>query len=86
MHVSRGERKPEPRRGRTPKGSTGGSLADCSGLPSGSINPCVRLKTKNKSELVGVIGSLPASVTFSNSDLALVVQMGFPWDGKYGGG
>jgi len=60
--------------------------ANCSSLPSGSINPCVRLKTKNKSELTGVVGSLPAGVTFTNSDLALVVQMGFPWDGRYIGG
>jgi hypothetical protein len=60
--------------------------ADCSSLPSGSINPCVRLKTKNESELTGVIGSLPAGVTFTNSDLALVVRMGYPWDGRFGGG
>ena len=59
---------------------------DCSSLPAGSINPCVRLKTKNKSELTGVIGSLPASVAFTNSDLALVMQMGYPWDGRYIGG
>jgi len=59
-----------------------GLAPDCSGLPSGTINPCVRLKTKNESELLSVVGSLPVGVSFKSGDLALVVRERFGWDGR----
>jgi hypothetical protein len=62
-------------------GFSWGIAPDCtqSGLVTG--NPCVRLKTKQLNDLLAYTGgSLPAGVTFNNSDLAVVVEMGFPFD------
>jgi hypothetical protein len=69
-------------------GFSWGIAPDCtqSGLVAG--NPCVRLKTKQLNALLAYTGgSLPAGVTFNNSDLALVVEMGYPFDlrGSTGG-
>jgi hypothetical protein len=63
-----------------------GVAPDCSSsLPVG--NPCVRLKTKNLNELLAYTGgTLPAGVTFANSDLALVLELGYPWDLRVGTG
>ena len=58
-----------------------GIAPDCTqnGLVAG--NPCVRLKTKQLNDVLAYTGgSLPAGVTFSNSDLALVLEMGYPFD------
>jgi archaellum component FlaF (FlaF/FlaG flagellin family) len=63
-----------------------GLAPDCSTAGLSPENPCALLKTKNANQLLGVIGSLPPGVSFSNSDIALVVRMAYPWDGRYGGG
>lgn len=59
-----------------------GIAADCSSLPTTTINPCVALKTKNASQLVALVGALPDGVSFKSGDLALVVRERFGWDGR----
>jgi len=70
------------------EGFSWGIAPDCTqtGLVAG--NPCVRLKTKQRNDLLAYTGgSLPAGVTFNNSDLALVLELGYPFDvrGSTGG-
>jgi len=68
-----------------------GTVADCSAFPSGSSNPCAALKTKNVGDVVAYYNSIGDTATaasiptlMSNSDLAIIIHKGFPWDGKAG--
>jgi len=70
-------------------GFSWGIAPDCTqaNLVAGSGNPCVRLKTKQLSELLAYFGgTLPAGVTFQNSDLAEALEMGYPFDVRTSGG
>ncbi len=66
-----------------------GTVADCTAFAAGSANPCAAVKTKNVSEVqsyftsigdTGTAASIPSLM--SNSDLAIVVRKGYPFDGK----
>jgi len=68
-----------------------GTVADCSAFPSGSSNPCAAVKTKNVGDVVAYFNSIndPATAAsipslMENSDLAIVIHKGYPWDGKAG--
>jgi hypothetical protein len=68
-----------------------GTVADCSTFPSGSSNPCAAVKTKNVGDVVAYYNSIGDSATaasipslMTNSDLAIIIHKGFPWDGKAG--
>lgn len=59
-----------------------GIAPDCSSFPPTTSNPCVLLKTKNESQLLSLVGPLPAGVSFKSGDLALVIRERFGWDGR----
>jgi hypothetical protein len=68
-----------------------GTVADCSTFPSGTTNPCAAVKSKNVGDVVAYYNSIHDLATaasipslMSNSDLAIVIHKGFPWDGKAG--
>ncbi len=61
-----------------------GFALDCSDLPANSPNPCADLRTKNTTAVETYFGWDPATTAqfMRDSDLAFVIRMGFPWDGK----
>ena len=66
-------------------GAYWGWVADCGMVAAG--NPCVSLKTKNAGQLQAALGlnkSEFKELGFQSSDLAIVIQKPWPWDGKMG--
>jgi hypothetical protein len=66
-----------------------GTAADCSAFSAGSTNPCAAVKTKNVGEVQAYFTSQGDTATaasipslMANSDLAVIVREGFPWDLK----
>jgi hypothetical protein len=68
-------------------GAWWGWVADCGTV--GADDPCVKVKTKNAGQLASALGMSSSSpefkaLGFSSSDLGIVVQKTWPWDGKMG--
>jgi hypothetical protein len=64
-----------------------GWVADCGTAGLDGDSPCVSLKTKNAGQLQAELGMTKAELRalgFASSDLALVIEKPFPWDGKLG--
>jgi hypothetical protein len=64
-----------------------GFVADCGTAGLDADDPCVSLKTKNAGQLQSVLGMTRnefRALGFASSDLALVIEKPFPWDGKMG--
>jgi hypothetical protein len=63
-----------------------GFVLDCSQLPANTptSNPCADLRTKNTTAVENYFGWTPerTAQVMRDSDLAFVIRMGFPWDGK----
>jgi hypothetical protein len=62
-----------------------GFVADCGTVDAGS--PCVSLKTKNAGQVQAELGlskSEMKALGFVSSDLAVVINKPYPWDGKGG--
>ncbi len=63
-----------------------GTPADCGRAGLSATDPCIQLRTKQRSDVASTLGLTLAQVStfMTDADLAIVVRKPFPWDGRGG--